>query len=102
MTTAYITIGNSDDKLTQNRWSHYVVAVDLAVRDAVSAGAIVHFHGFSPPSAPWQNAMWVVELPADVLVGEHLRSCLRRIARAFYQTSIAWATTEKVEFLAGT
>jgi hypothetical protein len=28
-----IQIGNSDNKLTQNRWAHFIAGVDLAIRN---------------------------------------------------------------------
>jgi len=55
--TVYISIGNSDDKLTQAEWSQYVVEIIARV---VSIG---HTHGawFSLPHTAYQNACWCVE-----------------------------------------
>lgn len=101
MTTVYITIGNSDDKLSQEQWAEFCAAVHLAVTGMLAHGAVVHFHGYSIPSAPWQNAMWAVELPDDPDVVDALRVRLAGLAWAYNQDSIAWGRVENVEFLAG-
>lgn len=102
MSTAYIAIGNSDNKLTQSQWAEFCHAVGLAVSAAAAEGACVQFHGYSLPAAPWQNAMWAVELPADLPDGPRIRDELRhrvaRLAWAYSQDSIAWAQAD-VEFL---
>jgi hypothetical protein len=101
MSTAYITIGNSDNKLTQAQWSEFRHAVDLAVSQAAAEGACVQFHGYSLPAAPWQNAMWAIELPDDLpLVRQELRHRVAQLAWIYNQDSIAWAQAD-VEFLAG-
>ena len=97
-TTAYFTIGNSDDKLTQFRWSAFVTRVHLAVDRAVSHGAVTEFCGYSAPAAPWQNAIWCVRLPDDG-VRARLRVDLQKLAAAYEQDSIAWAEADTVEML---
>lgn len=56
MQTYVIQIGNSDNKLSQNHWAHFVAGVDLAIR---SRCGHIHFKGGSDWDAPWQNACWV-------------------------------------------
>lgn len=90
----YISIGNSDDKLTQSRWADYVQDVRDAISDEASAG---HGLWFSEPSASWQNACWCVEVSDIRLSG--LKSDLRRIAGEYGQDSIAWAEAPVTEFL---
>lgn len=88
----YITIGNSDDKLSQERWSQFVSDVGGAVsRVAGLPGARMRGAWTSGNHLPWQNACWCLQLPdADVHV-EMLRSRLGQLARKYGQDSIAWA-----------
>lgn len=80
---AVIGIGNSDDKLTQLQWSNYIEAVAMMIN---AASYQVYFAGFSDPTAPWQNACWVIHIGDDVL---YLKRQLLNIAKRFNQDSIA-------------
>jgi hypothetical protein len=98
----YISIGNSDDKLTQADWSSFVLDVDRAFEAAVRyEGARVHGRWYSlPHDEPWQNACWCAEWHDDLgHVATALKRTLATIARAYRQDSIAWAeaTTEFIE-----
>lgn len=96
-----ISIGNSDDKLSQTRWSEFVSRVSYAVQQTGSyKGAQVHGEYWSSPTAPWQNACWWLQLPDDPPAIEALRIWLARLAAEFGQDSIAWLTG-KPEFLRG-
>jgi hypothetical protein len=100
MTSTYITIGNSDDKLTQREWASFFSTTALAIRGAVeAAGGTVHGQWVSEPASAWQNACWCVNLGADS--AELLKLRLSEIATDFRQASIAWAQAPKVEFLPG-
>ncbi len=105
MTSIYITIGNSDDKLTQFEWSQFYRAVDLAVSAAGKyVGVQVHGRWASLPQEPWQNACWCLAIDAgemEVLgfVIATLRTDLLAAAKEYRQESIAWAEGD-VEFLA--
>lgn len=97
----YISIGNSDDKLSQADWSSYVRDVDRAFEAAVRyEGARVHGRWHSLPNEPWQNACWCAEWHEDLA---HIVSALKRklitVAVAYRQDSIAWAEAAKTEFL---
>lgn len=94
--TIYISIGNSDDKLTQQQWASFYRHVNLAIRDAASA---VHGQWVSEPAAAWQNACWCVEIPDNGSIGM-LRGRLAAEAAAYLQDSIAWAEVPVTEFLA--
>ena len=91
MDTVVIQIGNSDDKLSQSRWSEYCTQVDYAIR---SSAVHVHFNGTSPGDAPWQNAAWIFEMEADDV--DDLIYNLVNIRQAFGQESIAiqWGETK--------
>lgn len=84
--TIYISIGNSDDKLSQEEWADFVIDVGDIVRNLAWR---THGQWFSAPAAPWQNACWCVEV-RPVMV-DRLRQALARMAGRYQQESIAWA-----------
>lgn len=54
-----IQIGNSDNKLTQSEWSHYVHTIAHYIK---VYGIETYFFSPSPGDCPWQNACWVVSV----------------------------------------
>jgi hypothetical protein len=113
----YISIGNSDDKLTQSRWSDFIEDVELEFD-------YVRIHGcwFSDPRSPYQNACWCIEFDPDRIVDnsphyvdwdggwrphtdttrralDTIQRGLRRVARRYQQDSIAWAQAPDTVFL---
>jgi hypothetical protein len=95
MITAYISIGNSDDKLPQVEWAAYAGHVMGTIR---RAAATVHGEWTSFPLSSYQNACWCVEIePAAV---EPLKRSLASAAQLFRQDSIAWAEVT-TEFIPG-
>jgi hypothetical protein len=94
--TVYITIGNSDDRLTQAEWSSYVRDVDWMFDAAVRyEGARVHGRWYSRPDEPWQNACWCAEWHEDLAAHvEVLKKSLAAVARDYRQDSIAWAEAQ--------
>lgn len=99
----YISIGNSDNKLTQAQWADFVTRVDIALLDqGVVPGAAVrarHGNWRSLPDDLWQNACWCVDLDSDFADPEELKSELRNIAVSFGQAPIAWAEAPITEFI---
>lgn len=89
--TVYISIGNSDDKLTQAAWAQFYRVVNLNLRDHATA---VHGQWVSEPASSWQNACWCIELTERSV--PVLKETLAKIAGEYAQDSIAWAeaTTE--------
>lgn len=89
--TVVIQIGNTDNKLTQNMWAHYIVYM----RGAIEENAFrVHFQGGSDYDAPWQNACWCCEvLPEQI---ERLKEAVTACRKQFDQESAAvvFGTTE--------
>jgi len=85
--TYYVSIGNSDDKLTQQEWRSFIDWVD-----GILFGCQRYRHGtwFSLPNAAFQNACWCVEVDDDW--DKHLRKYLAEAAAKFRQDSIALAT----------
>jgi hypothetical protein len=90
----YISIGNSDDKLSQMEWSAYWSEVDLIVQHYA-----VEVHGVwvSLPNTPYQNACWCVTIHMGHAI-ENMRGELKWQAKKYKQDSIAFATAE-TEFL---
>lgn len=89
--TVYISIGNSDDKLSQREWARFCVQVRGAL-----GGLSMHGAWFSLPGSEFQNACWCVVIPGDLV--SHVRMRLHHLAAAYGQDSIAWAPAH-VEFL---
>lgn len=91
--TAYISIGNSDDKLTQLEWSEYVHDVRSVLNELL-------IHGFwtSGSTERWQNAVWCVEVPGPAW-SKLLKLRLQEVAKRYRQDSIAWAEVKDTEFL---
>lgn len=97
MTTFVVQIGNSDDKLSQARWSRFISMTRNLVETMADE---VHFVGTSFSNSPYQNACLVFTIspdgvaPADVL-REHdkrlevLERALAGLAYQFDQDSIA-------------
>jgi hypothetical protein len=90
----YVTIGNSDDKLTQREWASFLLRVHLLLDHLAK---VVHGSWYSGPGVEWQNACWCVEIPEERV--DRARDGLRVLAREFRQDSIAWAEAPSVEFL---
>jgi hypothetical protein len=93
-TTVYISIGNSDDKLTQAEWAEFYRRTNLAIRNFVEA---VHGQWVSEPASAWQNACWCIEITE--LRAYTLKHHLSVLAAEYRQDSIAWAPAT-TEFLA--
>lgn len=90
--TIYVSIGNSDDRLSQAEWAHFYVEVDAAIDRTCTQ---VHGRWHSAGDSLWQNACWCV-VTLDDQNELKLREALALAARAWRQDSIAWAeaTTE--------
>lgn len=94
MTTYIIQIGNTDDKLTQVKWSEFVRRVNDNV-NAVAPGK-VHFFGGSSNWERWQNCCWVFEPDPRHLV-EFLDD-LKLLRALYFQDSVA-VTVGETTFL---
>lgn len=58
-----VSIGNTDNRLTQQEWNRFVEDVIDYVGDAGK----VHFFGGASTWAPWQNVAWIVELKVSTI-----------------------------------
>lgn len=90
MPTVYLSIGNSDDKLSQAEWAGYISSIDEAVTPDAE-----HVHGrwFSNPADPWQNACWCLTYNSieNMLIAQNTVTEIRKF---FRQDSAAWAIAE--------
>lgn len=90
--TVYVSIGNSDGRLSQQRWAAFYSEVDHAVRCYAQKvfGAWV-----SESTQPWQNACWAFVPNVAMVTPDAPRDALRRrlgaIAAKFGQDAITWA-----------
>lgn len=87
--TVYASIGNSDDKLPQARWSEFHNKFTAAVR-----GLALQIYGdwTSGSTDPWQNACIGFEIGYET--SERLRRDLAELAAEYGQDSIAWAEAD--------
>lgn len=94
MITVYISIGNSDDRLTQAEWHAFYVETNMAIR---LSAAEIHAACVSDSVSTYQNACWCAVLLGDGDTA-HLRVKLAELAAKYRQDSITWAVAE-VEFI---
>lgn len=94
----YISIGNSDDKLTQVQWNDFCTEMDYVLDQAPR-----HAHGkwFSEPRSIYQNACWCIDMPDSEVGTQELVERLRRLAKKYRQDSIAWAEVAQTIFIEG-
>lgn len=83
--TAYITIGNSDDKLSQNLWHLYCRKTEGLVKLYAQQ---VFIAGYSLSNAKHQNAIFGFAITRRGL-DDGLVPTLREVARTYKQDSIA-------------
>lgn len=93
MKTIYVSIGNSDDKLSQRQWAAFCLTTGMAISERAET---VHGAWFSDMVSPYQNACWCFEIKIED--EEPLRDRLKDIGLAYQQDSIAYATAT-TEFL---
>lgn len=95
MTTYTVSIGNSDNKLTQKEWSEFVDGLGICLR---VSQAEIHFFGFTRADGPYQSCTAVFAKPeADPSAedwAESLKYHLAQLADEFRQDSIAWTQGE--------
>lgn len=99
MTTIYLSIGNSDNKLPQERWSDFQSDFQILINDLFYGDkATVHGMWYSLPTASFQNMCICVEIPAQE--DRHsLELSLRALCNEYEQDSIAWAEVPQTLFV---
>ena len=97
--TVYVSIGNSDDRLTQSQWSTFAGSVREVLRRHASA---IHGEWYSASDAGSLNACFCVEITSKrdlhVKVGV-VKMSLERIRQDYQQDSVAWAEVPETEFV---
>lgn len=94
-----ISIGNSDNKLSQAEWSQFIRSI-RNILSSYSNTVTVHGEWFSAPDSPWQNANWCIEplgMTSTTDLAE-LKTDLITARKRYRQDSIAW-TQGPVEFI---
>lgn len=94
MITVYVSIGNSDDKLTQAEWAMFVGNFRQAMHEHAND---VYGEWYSAPGSPYQNACIAIAV-APVRVSL-LRAELTELRREMRQDSVAWAVVPTTEFI---
>lgn len=93
--TVYISIGNSDDRLTRKEWATYLKVANSTITSEASER---HGRWFSSPHSEFLNACWCVQVH-EIRV-PRLKARLAKLAGKYRQDSIAWAEAPLTEFLA--
>ena len=93
MITATIQIGNTDNKLSQSQWAHFVADMKNAIEAHVYR---IHFCGGSDWDAPWQNACWVCEVHDEVI--DALTKAIKASRKRYKQdsASVTWGDSTEV------
>lgn len=92
--TFYVTIGNSDDKLSQEAWSEFIDTTIHTI-DTLTTGWEGQW--YSSPISEFRNACFAFHLE-DEAAFEELKMDLNELREHFNQDSITLATAE-VEFI---
>jgi len=76
-----VSIGNSDDKLSQIEWCRFVRDIDYQITHFGK----VHFHGGPPNWQAWQNTAWIAEIAPEVI--DDLVAEIKRVREVYKQDS---------------
>ena len=90
----YLSIGNSDDKLSQLDWSKFITRITA---DVVYLANHIHGVWFSHPTSVWQNACWCLEFDDEATMKVAKETAIS-IRRQYRQDSVSWAVA-KAEFI---
>lgn len=92
--TVYVSIGNSDGKLSQRDWATFIREMTSLVRDTADQ---VYGWWHSTSDMPWQNA--VVAFLLNAGKRDQLRAEVSRLREKYRQDSIAWAEAPRTDFI---
>lgn len=92
--TVYASIGNSDDKLTQQEWSAFHEVFTSLIKRAATQ---VYGDWLSASNSLYQNACMGFAVAPSMAAA--LKTALKELAVEFKQDSIAWAEAAGTEFL---
>jgi hypothetical protein len=94
MKLIYITIGNSDNRLGQARWSNFCFSLEQVVGRLADR---VFFVGYSLPNSTYQNMCASFHIKDDDVLA--LRSVLRGLAMDYEQECIALCVSDGAELV---
>lgn len=92
---AYVSIGNSDDKLTQQRWADFCIDLHGVLEEA----GRIRGEWYSAPDSPYQNACTLLEMTDNADVARIVRGNIASLAYTYGQDSIAWAIVDRTDFI---
>lgn len=75
-----ISIGNTDNKLTQQEWNKFVIEMDFAL----NVEGKVHFFGGASNWEAWQNVAWILETTSEPL---SIREMVKLVRKKYNQES---------------
>lgn len=90
----YVSIGNSDDKLTQHEWAGFQIELQTTLQ---AAGGFFHGEWYSNPNSIFQNHCICLEVDDEEV--PELKGNLAALAVEFRQDAIAWAEVSTTRFL---
>jgi hypothetical protein len=90
----YVSIGNSDDKLSQRDWAEYVDEIRSVLRDSASK---VLGEWYSANDSQWQNACFCISIPETAVTATRTR--LADIRKRHDQDSVAWSDVSDTQFI---
>lgn len=88
--TVYVSIGNSDNKLTRAEWAEFYRLTAELLAPATGFTTAIHGAWHSLPAQPWENACWCVEIQRPSAI-EAVQVGLQALADKYRQDWIAWA-----------
>lgn len=91
MKQIFISVGNSDDKLTQAQWSEFVQRIGRIIDDYATE---IHFGAVT--LAAWDNVAWLIDC-TDYLAPS-LKNALTEYRQIYDLDSVAWLEGE-TEFI---
>lgn len=93
-TDVYVSIGNSDDKLSQVEWSRYC----QEVREALGRRGSYLGVWYSLPDSPWQNACFCLQFETPYIASLAAKA-VQEIRLRYHQDSAAWAEVPVTDFI---
>lgn len=91
---AYVTIGNSDDKLEQHDWANFIRELKATLSDFTGR---TYIEAYSAPDSTWQNMCICKEIHRNDL--DRLRAALRALRATYRQDSVALVTAGRTELV---
>lgn len=89
----YVSIGNSDDKLSQAQWAQFC----MDVYAVLAAEGKLRGAWYSASNSMYQNACWCVEIVLPVR--DKMMGKLMTLAEKYKQDSIAWAEAPVTRYI---